>query len=148
MLKATGNVEINRSVGDVFKYAEDPQTQHEWQPGLHQVKVSGNRTTEVRKTMGRHVEHDVELSDRQENKKLSHKGDAKSHDGSFERHMTFEDMGGNKTKVTMDLMVDTKGALGAAKPIVERMVQREVRNDLEQLKDMLEAHGDLVPPLA
>jgi uncharacterized membrane protein len=143
MLRASGHVEINRSVGDVFKYAEDPHKQHEWQPGLHQVRVNGDKTTEVRKTMGRHVEHDVLLSDRQENKKLSHRGDATSHDGSFERHMMFEDMGGNKTKVTMELNIDTKGVLGAARPVVERMVQREVNNDLGHLKDMLEAHSDM-----
>ena len=143
MLKAHGSVEISRPVGDVFKYAEDPHKQHEWQPGLHQVKANGNKVTEVRKTMGRHVEHDVELSDRQENKKLSHRGDATSHDGSFERHMTFEDLGGNKTKVSMELNIDTKGVLGAARPVVERMVQREVNNDLGHLKDMLEAHADM-----
>lgn len=142
MLKASGSVDIHRSVEDVFRYVEDPQRQHEWQPGLHQVKVDGTKMTEVRKTMGRRIEHDVELSDRQENKKLSHKGDATSHDGTYERHMTFEDMGG-KTRVNLELMIDTKGVLGSARPVVERMVQREVQNDLEHLKDLLEAHSDL-----
>jgi len=143
MLKASGSVEISRSVGDVFKYVEDPHRQHEWQPGLHQVSVSGSKMTEVRKTMGRRISHDVELSDKQENKKISHKGAATSHDGTYERHMTFEDLGGGKTRVNLELSIDTKGVLGAARPIVERMVQREVNNDLEHLKDILEAHEDL-----
>lgn len=142
MLRAAYSVDIHRSVEDVFKYVEDPQRQHEWQPGLHQVRLEGNKMTEVRKTMGRRIQHDVELSDRQENKKLSHKGDATSHDGTYERHMTFEDLGG-KTRVSIELSIDTKGVLGSARPVVERMVQREVQNDLEHLKDLLEAHTDL-----
>jgi len=143
MLKASGSVDIHRSVEDIFKYVEDPHRQHEWQPGLHQVTVNGSKITEVRKTMGRRIQHDVVLSDRQENKKLSHKGDATSHAGTFERHMTFEALGADRTRVTLDMTIDTRGALGSARPVVERMVQREVQNDLEHLKDLLEAHSDL-----
>ena len=149
MLKVVGSVTIHRSAKDVFAYVSEPENQSDWQPGLHEVshKPGATRgtgsTTEVRKVMGRRVEHTMEIVDFQEDKKISHRGAASSHDGAMERHISLQEIGNGSTRVTLEMDIDTKGALKAAAPVLQRMVQREVDSDLLHLKDILEAHDDL-----
>ncbi|MEP7104894.1 MAG: SRPBCC family protein [Chloroflexota bacterium] len=138
-IKAKGSVTIDRPISEVFAYVEDPHNQHNWQPNLQEVRVSGQSITEVRKQLGRRVEHQIEVVDRQENKKLSHRGAASSHEGAMERHMTFEEADSGKTKVSLEVDVDMRGKLGPAAQMAQRAIQRDITGNLEHLKDLLEA---------
>jgi carbon monoxide dehydrogenase subunit G len=137
-IKATGSVVIDRPIDEVYDYVADPHNQHNWQPNLQEVRVNGTTVTEVRKQLGRRVEHAIEMVDNQRNKKISHRGDATSHEGAMERHVTFEEAGGG-TRVSMELDVDMRGKLGPAAQIAQRALQRDINGNLEHLKDLLEA---------
>lgn len=142
MFKVSASVAIHRPIGEVFAYVADPHNQHAWQLGLHEVTVDGNSQSEVRKIMGRRVEHKLEKVEHSENKKISHRGKGHGHESELSRTIGFAD-NGKSTTVTMDLEVDTKGMLKAGEPVMIRMLEREVRSDLEHLRDILEAHEDL-----
>lgn len=142
MFKVSASVDIERPVDQVFAFVADPHNQHVWQPGLHHVKAEGNVIVEVRKIMGRRVEHEYEVVDMAHNRHLIHRGRAKSHEGEATRHMRFEPIGDGKTHVTMELEVDTRGMLKSGEPVVERMLARDLRSDLEHLKDALEVRPE------
>jgi len=106
------------------------------------VKIDGGVHSEVRKVMGRRVEHHLELTDQVVNERITHKGKGNGHESEYTRHLTFAGEG-DSTTVTMEMDLDTKGILKAGEPVLERILHREVRSALEQLKDLLEAHTDL-----
>ena len=129
-------------MAEVFAYVADHRNQYMWQPGLHEVKVDGDIHSEVRKVMGRRVEHHLELTDHVVNERITHKGKGQGHESEYTRHLTFAG-DGKSTKVTMEMDLDTKGILKAGEPVLERILHREITSALEQLKDLLEADTDL-----
>jgi carbon monoxide dehydrogenase subunit G len=142
LIRVSTSTTIERPVAEVFAYVADHRNQHMWQPGLHEVKVDGDIHSEVRKVMGRRVEHRLELTDHVVNERITHKGKGQGHESEYTRHFLFSG-DGKSTKVTMEMDLDTKGILKAGEPVLERILHREITSALEHLKDILEAHSDL-----
>jgi len=153
MLRMKGSVEIGRPIEDVFAFVANPENFHRWQMGLHHVTYRPNDTghgalTEVRKVMGRQVAHTLEISEQVDREKMVHRGPATTHSGEMERRIFFDELGRDRTRVAIELDIDTRGGLKSGRPIMERMVQRELDADLLHLKDILEAHHDLHDAMA
>lgn len=143
MFVARATVEINRPVADAFDYVVDLRNQTEWQRGLMEVlqqkddPLGNHRFIEARKAMGRRLEHMLTLKAIEKNARLLYTGDGPGHD--FERELTFEDLGENRSRVTMELRFTGHGALAAAEKIMQPMTQTEITADLHHLREILQA---------
>jgi carbon monoxide dehydrogenase subunit G len=142
MFKISESVDIDKPIDQVFAYVSDPRNRHNWQPGLHEVRVDGGKHREVRKLMGRTVEHDVELTDHVPNAHVTYRATGRGHESTLTTRINFTDIGGS-TRVALDLEVDTEGMLTSGEPVIQRIIQREIRSNLEHLKDILEAPADV-----
>ncbi len=142
MFNVSASVAIDRPIEDVFAYVSDPHKQQNWQPGLYEVKPEGELHTEVRKIMGRRVAHLMKRTEYVPNQTIVYMGTGWGHESLITTRITFFHTG-KSTAVTLELDVDTKGMLKSGEPVIERLLQREIKSDLELLKDLLEAHEDL-----
>src|SRR5581483_9057780 len=148
MIRVVATVVIERALEDVFDYVKEPNNQLHWQPGLHEVRHRegtsiGGSVTEVRKVLGRRVEHTLEIVEFEENVTIFSRGTASTHEGSMEHRLTFEELGPATTRLTLELGIDAGTALRAGEPILHRMLQRQSDSNLQHLKDLMEAHEDL-----
>ena len=142
MIKIRSSVTIHKPVAEVYSYVAEPEKHPHWQAGLVEVTHSPTRqVTEVRKVMGRRIEHTLDLVEDVPNARIHHRGAGAGH--TIERKWHFEDVDGKSTLVTLELDNDTKGVLGLGKPAFERMMKREIDTNLHNLKDLLEAHDHL-----
>jgi uncharacterized membrane protein len=142
MIKIRSSVTIHRPVADVYSYVAEPEKHPHWQAGLVEVSHTADRKlTEVRKVMGRRIEHTLDLVEEVENTRIHHRGGGAGH--TLERKWHFEDIDGKSTLVSLEVDNDTGGILGLGKPAFERMMKREIDNNLHNLKDLLEAHEHL-----
>ena len=141
MIRIRSSVTIHRPVADVFKWVSDPTLHPHWQLGLVEVKQDTERTlVEVRRLLGRRIEHVIEVVEHEENRLIRHRGGAESH--QVDRSYTFEDSCGS-TLLTMEVDIKSGGVFEMAAPTLERMLKRQMESSLQHLKDILEAHSDL-----
>ena len=147
MFIAKATVEINRPVADAFDYVVDLRNQTEWQRGLMEVlqketDPQGEQTfIEARKVMGRRLEHVLKRKAVEKNARLVYDGDGPGHD--FERELLFEDLGGGRSRVSLELRFTGHGALAAAEGLMQPMALTEITADLHHLRDILEAPASL-----
>lgn len=142
MFTVSAVTSINRPIDDVFDYVSDPHNQQDWQPGLHEVTLEGDTHTEVRKIMGRRVAHILRRVAHEKNKHIRYEAKGRGHETEITTTYTFSSAGPSTT-IRLELEIDTKGMLKSGEPTMVRILQREIRSDLEHLKDLLEAHEDL-----
>jgi len=145
MIKLKSSVHIERPVAEVFGFLEDHENRLQWQPGLvsheHEPLKDGARITEVRNLFGRRIELEGVISGYQKNKGFSFTGHGPFvKRTSYTYRLTPKDGG---TQLEEDIEVDSNELCGLAKPVLQRMIQREADMSQAQLKDVLEAHPDL-----
>ena len=92
--------------------------------------------------MGRRVEHDVETTEHIANQHVTYRATGRGHESMLTTHIKFTEAG-TLTRVALDMEVDTSGMLTSGEPVIQRIIQREIRSNLEHLKDILEAHPDI-----
>lgn len=139
------SVEINRPLDEVYEYVANPENLPEWTgtviethketPGPH---LEGSTFTSVGKFLGRRVESPFEVTVHESPRLHSHK----STGGPFpsEWTLTFEKVAGG-TRYTQVAEGEPGGFFGLVEPLLERVGRRQLRTDLENLKDLLEARG-------
>lgn len=151
MLRARALVVINRPLGEVFAYVSQPELHHEWQPELVHVKHhtspdSAASIHEVRKMMGRRIEHRIDDIEHLPNRRISHKGGSETH--TLERHWRFAESAGG-TRVTFEVTVYPRGEMPpVGRAVFERALRRDVEHALQHLKEILEAGDELRETLA
>lgn len=151
MLRARALVVISRPLEEVFAYVSQPELHHEWQPELVHVKHHDRPGTaasihEVRKMMGRRIEHRIDDIEHLPNHRISHKGGSETH--SLERHWRFA-ASGRGTRVTFEITVYPKGEMPpVGRQVFERALRRDVEHALQHLKEILEAGDELRETLA
>ncbi len=139
------SVEINRPLDEVYEYVANPENLPEWAGTAIEIRKEtpgplqeGSTFTAVAKFLGRRIETPFEVTAHEFPRLHSHK----STGGPFpaEWTLTFEEVAGG-TRYTQVSEGEPGGFFGLVGPLLERVARRQLRTDLENLKDLLEARG-------
>ncbi len=139
------SVEINRPPEEVFDYVANPENLPEWSGIVLEVHKEaqgelreGDRFTTVAKFLGRRFETPFERASYEPNRRYTDRaagGPIPDQDWTY----TFEEVSESTTRLTRAVEGEPGGFFKFADPLIERALKRQVRNDLETLKDLLEA---------
>jgi uncharacterized protein YndB with AHSA1/START domain len=143
-MRVEESVEINRPVEEVFSYVANPENLPEWSGLVLEVHKEtqgqpevGDRFTTVAKFLGRRFETPFERRTYEPNRRYSDRaagGPIPDQDWTY----TFEEVSGG-TRITRAAEGEPGGFFRLAGPLLERAGRRQVRADLGNLKDLLEA---------
>jgi uncharacterized membrane protein len=138
------SIEIDRPVEEVFAYVANPENLPEWSGPAIEAKDApgplkeGDTFTVVAKFLGRRFETPYERVSYEPNRRYTDRatgGPVPDQDWAY----TFEEVTGDTTRVTRAAEGEPGGFFKLAGPLIERALKRQVRADLETLKDLLEA---------
>ncbi len=145
-MRVEESIEINRPVEEVFSYAADPKHFPEWSGIILEVQQEapgslreGDRFTTVSKFLGRRFETPFERIGIEPNRRYTDRaagGPVPDQAWTY----TFEEVQAG-TRLTRAVEGEPGGFFKLAEPLIERALKRQVRADLETLKDLLEARG-------
>jgi len=139
------SVQINRPVEEVYEFVANPENLPEWTGTVIETRkdtlgplLEGNTFTSVAKFLGRRIESPFEVTAHEFPRRHSHK----STGGPLptEWTLTFEEVAGG-TRYTQVAEGEPGGFFGLVGPLLERVGRRQLRTDLANLKDLLEARG-------
>ncbi len=139
------SVEINRPPERVFEYVANPENLPQWAGTVIETRkdtsgplLEGSSFTSVGKFLGRRIESPFEVTAHEFPRRHTHK----STGGPLptEWTLTFEEVAG-RTRYTQVAEGEPGGFFGLVGPLLERVGRRQLRTDLENLKDLLEARG-------
>ncbi|HWJ44315.1 MAG TPA: SRPBCC family protein [Gaiellaceae bacterium] len=130
-------VRIARPVADVFAYLTDVRNVPEWQESALSAEwiEEGKRFRERRSFLGRSAELELEVSEFEQDRRF----DVRTMKAPvpLEIHHTFAAVdGGPQQKLTAEAKLS--GALRFAGGMAKSQAERQFRNDLQHLKDLLE----------
>jgi uncharacterized membrane protein len=146
MTKVEQTAVIERPVEEVWDYVHDPANDPVWQSTLLETKEAGHplavgsRLVEVRRFLGKRIETEYEVTELEPHTRSAIR--ALSGPIPFVGSYEFEPANG-ATRFTMSVELDGHGFFKLAEPVFARMVGREMRANIEQLKDVLEARAEV-----
>ncbi len=139
------SVEIDRPREEVFAYVANPQNLPEWSGMVLEVHEEtegqlqeGGRLTVVAKFLGRRFETPYEWTSHDPDRLFKDRaagGPIPDQDWTY----TFEEVSESTTRLTRKVEGEPGGFFKFADPLIERALKRQVRADLETLKDLLGA---------
>ena len=145
MARAEQSTVIDRPPTEVFAYLTDPARIPEWQASALEATretpgpmAVGTRVREVRKFLGKRMDSTVEVTEYQPNEKYSLR--VVTGPIRFDVRHSFTQAGGG-TEVNVVIEGEPGGFFALAEPLVVRAVARELGNNLETAKDILEAQA-------
>ena len=139
------SIEISRSPDDVFAYASDPATGHEWQGEIMSTKVEldqsvrlGTRWVDTRKSRAGRYKVSYEVTEFDPPRRMAFKnlGGPLSLVGSLQVEPVNER---SDSRVTIQLRYEGRGIGKLLTRLVQRQSERQVPKDLAQLKQVLES---------
>ncbi len=140
MIHIQAQVDINRSVDEVFDFFEDPENRLQWQLGLvqhqHEPLFVGAAVTEVRNMLGKRLELSGEIVEYEHNRAIGFSGRGPVVT-SIGYHHRFEAVG-HRTRVFVEVHFEPNQRINVSRRLVESIVRRDVEHSLEYLKDVLE----------
>ena len=139
-------VTINRPVANVAGYVMDPENDPVWITGIIEAKMltepplsEGTKVERVATFLGKRIEYVLEVVEHDPTALLA----MRSVKGPFPMKVWYEfEEAGNSTVARIRIQGETSGFYKLAGPIMSRAVKRNITNDLETLKDLLEAEAD------
>jgi uncharacterized protein YndB with AHSA1/START domain len=136
-------VVIDRPVADVFAALVDVERTPDWNPGVTEVRRSGDGPVEVGSTtvyvgkfLGRNFESPSTCTDYVAGEKFSSKSASGPFDLEVANHLESVDEG---TKLTTVYRGESKGFFKLAEPVVVRLAKKQFETATENLKALLEA---------
>jgi uncharacterized protein YndB with AHSA1/START domain len=143
-MRVEESVEINRPPEEVFAYVANPQNLPEWSGLAIEVKDApeplseGDTFTAVGKFLGRRFETSYERIYIEPSRRYTDRakgGPVPDQNWTY----TFEEIPAGTTRLTRAVEGEPGGFFKPADPLIERALKRQVRADLETIKDLLEA---------
>lgn len=145
MLRAEESVVVQRPIDEVFAYFTDPTTLPEWQASALEAQLegegpmrAGSRAVETRKFLGRRMESTMEVLEYEPPRRFTIKASSGPVPFQVTSDLSEEDGG---TLVRSVVEGEPGGFFRLAEPLVVRAVERELRNNLATLKDVLESRA-------
>ena len=142
MIKVEASIVIQKPVGEVFAYSNDPANNAKWQEGLVESKVTssgpigvGTQITDVRKFLGQKMDSKLEVTAYQPNKRVSLK--TVSGPIRFEITQLYEPADGG-TKITLLGEGEPGGLFKLAEGAVKKQFENQLQGDLGRLKKVME----------
>jgi uncharacterized membrane protein len=141
-IDVVAEVTVRRPREQVAAYMSDPANDTEWIGGLREARVlgdgpfgEGSRVARVASFMGRRVEYVNEITTLEPGRIL----EMRSVKAPFPMHITytFEDRDGGTA--VRNRVRGGGGLFSLGSPLFAPMVRRNVRKDLERLRDLLES---------
>ena len=143
MVTVETSVLVNQPIEKVFEFVTTPENDHEWYIGIESKTTSegptgvGSTSESQIRFLGVHMTVGWEVTEYEAPTKIG----VKTSKGpvTVTAIETFEAVAEGQTKITVEGEGDLHGIFDVAEPIVERISQRQWANNLENLKDLLEA---------
>lgn len=140
MIRSTHSIHIDRPVHEVFAYLQDHENRIYWQGNLteheHEKMEKGSRVTEVRNVLGRRVEIKGEITEFEEDKRITFVGQGPAVKKLEYHYLLKPDDGG--TRLDTEIDIELTDLFGIANPIIQRLTDRELDLAHNNLKDILE----------
>lgn len=139
----TAEVTIDRPRAAVAAYMFDPRNDAVWTGGLVDARplgdgplVTGSKVERTSKFLGRKFSYLIEVLDHEPEARV----EMLTHE-PFEMRITYllDDAPGGATRTRIRAAGGGSGFFQVAGPLLGRMVKRSIQNDLEMLKEALEA---------
>ena len=146
-MRSEESVEIDRPPEEAFSYVANPENLPEWTNLVLEVRKDaegqpqvGDRFSVVAKFLGRRFETPFEVSVHKPPRQHSDR----STGGPFEQEYiyTFEQAGAGGTRLTQVVETEPGGFFKLVGPLLERAASRQLRADLQSLKDLLEVQHE------
>lgn len=136
-------VEIDRSVEDVFAAWADKERSPEWAGPVQEVRKLtdgpvgvGTQFLEVARAPGGRVEDLIEITAYEPNRAMAGTWTG-GLEGRWESHFVGQ-QGGDGTVMDLSVNVRMSGLVGKLEPLVGPVIKRAMRKDIERFKGMLE----------
>jgi uncharacterized membrane protein len=150
VIRVEESVEINRPVEEVFSYASNSENFPERvatviearqdAPGGGGPLREGERFTAMQQALGRRFEAPFEVIDYEPNQRYAHRS-TEGHPVPVTMTFTYEPVSSEETRFTSRIEGEPGGFFGLVGPVFARALKRQMRTNLETLKDLLEARG-------
>ena len=146
----TAEVLIDRPRAEVAAYMFDPRHDATWTGGLVEAKplndgplAKGAKVERVSKFLGRRFGYVIEVLDHEPERRVEMLTTE-----PFEMRITYllDDAAGGRTRTRIRAAGGGGAFFQVAGPLLSRMVKRSIQNDLEMLKEALEAGVDRAEP--
>ena len=149
VIRAEERVLINRPVEEVFSYTSNPQNFPEWAATVIEVRRDapgeevpltreGERFTLMQQALGRRFEAPFEVIDYKPNRRYAHRS-TEGHPVPVTMDFTYEPVSSEATRFTPRIEAEPGTFFGLVESVLERAIRRQVRTNLETLKNLLEA---------
>ncbi len=143
MVRIEESTEIKRPVEEVFAYSSDVENLPEWAGPAAEVRKErpgtpsvGDRFTLVQKFLGRRFESPCEVTAFEPNRRFEYR----STGGPVPYTFTYTYApSGAATRFTIVVEGEPGSFFKLAGPLLEKAGERQLKNDLETLKDILES---------
>ena len=142
MINVQHSVVINRPVEEVFDFVSNVENIVRWQTGALECSpisqgpsVVGAKSRYVREVLGNRVETIMEVTEYDHNRKMGFKADAPI---PIESSYSFETVEGG-ARFTFAVQSEPTGMFKLAEGMITRTVQKQIEDDCNKLKDLLES---------
>jgi uncharacterized membrane protein len=149
MTRVETSVLIDRPLEDVFAFIANVENNPVWQTGMQEAEITsegpigvGSTYSQLAKFLGRPVESTFEIVEYEDNHKIKGRSTSGSFPITFTRTAVSTPEG---TKVSALIEGDASGFFRLAEPLLNRMVQRQVKADYSKLKTLLESGAPEIP---
>ena len=140
MIKSRHSVHIDRPVHEVFEYLKDHENRIYWQGNLteseHEKIAKGTRVTEIRNVLGRRVEIQGEVTEFEEDKRLTFVGHGPAVKRLEYHYILTPEADGTRFSTEVDL--ELSEVFGIASGVIQKLTDREIDHSHNTLKDILE----------
>jgi uncharacterized membrane protein len=151
MIRVEESVEINRPVEEVFSYTSNPENFPQWAATVVEVRQEdapgggplrqGEKFTLVQHALGRRFEAPFEVTDYEPNRRYAHRG-TEDHPVPVTMIFTYEPLSPDGTRFTPRIEAEPGGFFGLVGPVLERAIRRQMRTNLETLKELMEGREE------
>jgi uncharacterized membrane protein len=131
------SVEIHKPLPEVFAYVSEVSNYPEWMAHVLDVRKDGDRFVVAIKSLGRRFETPYERSSDEADRRYTDRAVG----GPIPNqrwHSAFQEVPGG-TRFTRAVVVESRGLLKLLEPLQKRAAARQLKNDLQTLKNTVEA---------
>jgi uncharacterized protein YndB with AHSA1/START domain len=147
VIRVEESVEINRLVEEVFSYTSNPENFPQWAATVREVRQDtpgggplnreGERFTLMQQALGRRFEAPFEVIAYEPNRHYAYRS-REGHPVPVTMDFTFEPVSSEGTRFTPRIEAEPSGFFELVGPVLEGVIRRQMRTNLETLKELLE----------
>jgi uncharacterized membrane protein len=148
VIRVEESVEINRPVKEVFSYTSNPENFPQWAVTVREVRQDepakvdplnreGERFTLMQQALGRRFEAPSEVIAYEPSRHYAHRS-REGHPVPVTMAFAYEPASSEGTRFTPRIEAEPGGFFELVGPVLEGVIRRQMRTNLETLKELLE----------